>query len=171
MIFYILLATILVGAVAVVVSAYRDGDTWTGIFIALFGLVMGPLIAFGLLTAGASALPGEQVTHTTALRALGNDSSISGSFFLGSGVIDEELVYQYIAETDDGGFYLDSVPAHRVVVYENSTADTARMVTYTHEVALWWYVPATVTSFRQYKVEFHIPAGSVDNTYRISVTD
>ena len=173
MLTYIMIAVILGLAVWGAVSTWRSEGSfgWT-IFVFISSAVICSIPGFGLLYLVGSAIPGgERVSVTQELAALGNDSTISGSFFLGSGIIDEEQVFQYIAETENGGFYLTSIPAWKVVIYEDATEDSARFVNYIRVRDEWWFSPLPVQLIDGYRDEFHVPPGSVNQQYRISVTD
>ena len=172
MLIYILLALVAIVAIGLAINVgYWDGvgeGVITGAGVLLVGSVLSMFIWF---VAYLFAPGGEKVAQTTSLSALGNDSNISGSFFLGSGTIDEEQVYQFIAQTDDGGYYLDSVPVDNVIVYTDSTPDTATYVQYVRVVDNFWLSSEPIEVHDTYKDEFHIPEGSIDFSYRISVTD
>ena len=56
--------------------------------------------------------------ETVYISAMGNSSAISGSFFLGSGFVNETQYYYYMAQ-EHGGHRMSRVVASDVIVYES----------------------------------------------------
>lgn len=147
------------------------GDILTSLVVGALGVLVSLFI---LAIVGAFALSGggeRVVAEEKKLSALNTGNEVSGSFFLGSGVIDSEPSYQFIVEREDGGFELDSVAARNVVVYEDATPSTARFVTYDSKYNVWWYFPGEF-NLPTGDSSFHIPPGSVvQSDYSVSVSD
>lgn len=173
MLIFILLGLSLLIAIVVAILAYLDYNPLSdSLGIGFMNLVVGVVFSFFIYGLAFTFAPGgEKVPVTTKLSALGNDSELSGSFFLGSGSIDEKAVYQFIAQTEDGGYYLKTIPVRNVLVYTDATADTATYVDYIRMVDNWWLSSEPIQVSDNYTDEFHVPEGSVDFTYRVSVTD
>lgn len=103
----------------------------------------------------------------TDLKALSTSSTVTGSFFLGSGSVSGSPAYTYISTTNDGGFELKSIKTSQVIVYEIPSTESAYMET-SHsspDTNLWsiFYNPA--------KTRFYVPVGSVQNQEFSVTTD
>lgn len=105
------------------------------------------------------------------LRALGNSSEVEGSFFLGSGVIDEEQVFQYLQVEEDGGVTLHSAEADDVVVYEEANESGYMIVQNGYFLDTFWFPWKLEGGPGSNRTEFHVPEGSINNEYRVSVTE
>lgn len=137
---------------------------------ALFSVVgiLGVTVVFMVIS---MALPGTPGETRQELRALGNSSSTSGSFFLGSGYVDERLTFSYITRDEKGGNRLESDEANDVVVYEDSESEAYRLQPTKIVDGDWWWLAPGITGLTVDvgTVEFHIPEGSIDSSYTISV--
>jgi hypothetical protein len=104
----------------------------------------------------------------TQLRALNTGSEIHGRFFLGSGRIDEDPVFSFLYEQADGGVKLSTVPADDSTVYEGE-ADPFLTTTETQRTPNEFWSPFLLAPrVAGYQYDFHIPEGSVLNTYEVS---
>lgn len=171
-------AGIFLGAVlSIRTHIYERNSQWWNIitipFLSALGALLG-VFATALigLVLTMTSIP-ESGSRTYVLAALGNDSQTSGTFFLGSGTVGEKLVFNYIAVQEDGGYTLESVRAEDVRVYEDATPETATFIDHTRWIDAWWFAGegVRVSVPDSYDDEFHIPEGSIDNSYRVSVTD
>lgn len=102
------------------------------------------------------------------LKAIGTNESMKGSFFLASGNFQDVESYKFIKETDDGGFFMKSVPISSAVIYEIEAGDQPHMVRleeYRNSPWVPWEysMPATY--------EFHVPENSVVESFKIDVND
>ncbi len=108
-------------------------------FALLFGALLGAF--FGLLISCGTSIVywekfddieavHEQVYHTEII-SIKNESSVSGSFFLGSGGIGTSEHYYYFEKTNDGGIKRGQVSARHTVIYERGN-ETPR-VEWTHK--------------------------------------
>lgn len=95
-------------------------------------------------------------TETRDLQAITMNGSVHGSFFLGTGTVDDEQSYIFYYKTN-GGFRTDSVPADNVLIVEDNS--NPRVITITSFFPSWlMYGP-----FREWddSYEIHVPSGSV----------
>lgn len=110
---------------------------------------------------GMNPLPDTNI-GSSSLMALGNTSEISGSFFLGTGTVDEEQVYVYMADTDLGAEMLTvSVRKARIVEGEGEP-HIEHLVRCDNAIWVPW-----PTCSRALLV-FHIPPGSITRDFTIA---
>lgn len=180
MIFFIFIGVILL--IGIIISAREalyyeyDGGRNRGwslgeFLVGLFWTAVVAAVAtvFFVLIVGTSSTGYDKVR--TELRALGNTSETSGGFFLGTGVVDEEQVFQYLEQAEDGGVTLHTIEAWRVVVYEDS-AKAGYMIENRPYFDDPMVFPGRLPSRSdEYTTEFHVPEGSINNEYHISVTE
>ena len=168
------LLALLVG-VAYTIWYHDDGYHWGLAIFPGLGMTAVSGAALGLLSllivlAISLTLPSTSVdSHRQDLKALGNSSNISGSFFLGSGYIGSSQYFNYIVKQDNGGYKLDSVYAEAVTVFEDAPADSGWYITYTAQKDYDWLVPFSLDGFDAPDPEFHIPEGSIVTGYNVSV--
>lgn len=161
----ILGAIVLAFVVSLVHTQRRDGYL---VGDDVFGAVLGAVLA-GFFTLLAllviSGVSSPSTTETsTELRNLNTGSETSGSFFLGSGYVDEERVLNYIERDSDGGNRVYSVEADKAVIYEDT--DSPRLVTVAAAHGEWlWGAGNAPFIERTYK--FYVPEGSVFEDYTI----
>lgn len=129
--------------------------------------------AVGLIVTAiaASSVPASSYTAgSQPLAALSTGSETSGSFFLGSGTIDEEPSYTYIVQESDGALFLKSMSAEDVAVYEDASPSTATL-SYEIEIVDNWWLHFRPFERRMVNYEFHIPAGSVTRDFTVSTSN
>lgn len=104
----------------------------------------------------------DEPASVVELRALNTGSEVSGSFFLGSGSIDEERMIFFVA--DAGGYaYLDERRADRSRIIEHD--GTPQMVTVTTWVDNPIIAPFPIKSRDRY--DFYVPPGSVLEQFEV----
>lgn len=174
MVFYILIFIVLLTTVVTAVYNGKRYHASSTVALTIAATALSACFSFIIFTAFAYTVPWSPTSpsNTLPLKALGNSTSTTGSFFLGSGTIDGEQVFEYVVEREDGGFNLRSIPvSDNVTVYEDATASTATYVEYDHVINESWLAPFPILMDGAAVVEFHIPPGSLDQEYEISVTD
>lgn len=133
-----------------------------GVLLGFFGLLFG-----GLIAAGIGYFPAQNFTEdkTISLVALQDNSTIYGSFFLGSGSINQEQKYFYMKKVGSG-FKQDSISADDVIVFEDDSEP--RLVTYESDfVNPWWFIIGLPSQSKD--SEIHIPEGSILKDYKIDL--
>ena len=112
-------------------------------------------------------LPTIDIKETKELYALQDGSEISGSFFLGSGCIDEEMYYVYIVK-EDRGKQMQTLEIDTNEIYLNDNVNTPTLDIYSkdfkYEWMYWFAIPET-----GYEYVFNIPSGSIDYEYNIDL--
>ncbi|MBT2587966.1 hypothetical protein [Arthrobacter sp. ISL-95] len=167
MIFWILLALVIAGAVTTFVCTLWDGP-FGAILMSLLALVGGGFIGF-LLWAGSYALIQERDhavvgESTQQLRALGNASGLEGrSYFLGGGYIEDKRVLNYITQSEDGAIRVERSDASDSTIYEGS--ETATVNIKVVDASNPWISPWPLDT--KYIYEFRIPSGSVVESYAL----
>lgn len=139
-----------------------------GLFVALIGTVL----AFLAPVLALSALP---VTDTYVekidLRALGQDSGVSGWFFIGIGRVEDKNYVNWIQRDEDGANTIQREEDKYAKIYEDATPETAHIskkfeVKNYSGLLPWPFAYELDSSY----TSFHIPPGSINDNYRVSVT-
>jgi hypothetical protein len=99
------------------------------------------------------------------LVAIRDKSGVSGSFFLGSGTIDEQQYYFYYAKLPNGGFIADKILSNGVTIYEEKRKD-AVLRKYECVFRNKWMRLIAIDS-GAYEVEFHVPIGTIRRGFSI----
>jgi hypothetical protein len=89
------------------------------------------------------------------LVAISNTKDLNGSFFLGSGFINDKIVYRFMHRTEGGGIYQRTVDVRRAVIYEGK-----------------WDYPFVTMNFIMGQLEncyFYIPENSVIKDFTIDI--
>lgn len=154
----------IVTVVAIWTYCITDGVDFEGaVFGAIFGLLaiviggwLGNLIGYSF----ANGSYDEVEKHT--LLALNDTSVSSGSFFLGSGTSGEEPAFFYYQQGDRGAT-LEHVDADKAVIVEENIDEPYLSVLEPGTDNMFWYVGGVGDLL----YEFHIPEGSIDNSFRL----
>lgn len=163
---------ILLGLVGVVLGTICDfwldtGSWFFGLFSALLGIIGGLIIG---LSMGASVATVQLQTKHEKLVALRDTTATTGSFFLGSGSVNDNLTYFYYADKGTAGIQPGQVAPDlndHVAFYEDSTPQTANLDVYeTRSVKhSRWYI----TSNNDTTYKFHLPKDSILQNYTLNL--
>ena len=126
-----------------------------------------------VLLVGLSEIWVEDTPVESELASLADGSSVSGSFFLGSGSVESEPVFFFYRQQGNGSFRLEHRDADKVSIVE--TSSDPRMVTlcvdYSH-VPTWFEWPLFNSSPPTYEdcrdddpTTFYVPEGSIKSNY------
>lgn len=131
--------------------------TFVGVFAGLAAFFVS--MVFGsLVTEG----DGPQVKISEySLAALSSGSEVDGSFFLGSGYVDEDRMFTYIIERSDGGYVLRSVEANDSVIYQIDDDNIRVEVFDIYSDPNWSRIPWNT------EYHFYIPEGSILENYTV----
>lgn len=141
-----------------------ESAIWTTVMVALFGP-----IGVGILFLILSAPAGEsQLARTNDLAALRTGSSIEGTFFPGTGRVDDEPVIRYVTRESDGAAMLREIEARKARVYEDAGDEQPRLDVYCHVLTNPWLTPAPFAPQLRCGYYFHVPAGSVLESYEVA---
>ncbi len=150
--------TIIIGALALAIPCVlmnmigRSGSSQT-VGSTIFSLLVGGFL--GLIVAACIPAKHAEVGRKP-LVCLQDNSAIHGSFFLGTGSIDEHPVYAYYVMGNDGCATLETVSTHRAKIkYTTGEPAVVRMGNVNH-----W-------SISEPYLIFEIPQGSIVNGYRL----
>lgn len=174
MIFWIGLAVLAVAVLYMAVSAWFEAGFVEALIkasaMALFGSIVGCVLVLGagfLAKAIWDPAPTSQTISKTTfdLRATSTVSSVKGSFFLGSGTINDQRVFSFLYK-EDKWTRSDQVPARSSRVAEDATAETAWMQQVVTDNHYSWWLPWVVSTDVEYF--FHVPKDSVVESYEIS---
>ena len=90
------------------------------------------------------------------LVALANTKDLNGSFFLGSGVIKDKIVYRFMHKTETGAIYQRTIPVSNALIYEG-TYDYPKvsMEIFMGElINCWFYIPEN-SVVKDFTVDIH----------------
>ena len=92
-----------------------------GIPAAVVVLIIGLFIA----VIGGSGFIADEIVEvkTTQIVALADNTTTNGSFFLGSGTVNEKNYYCYMEQQDDGGLRMSRISANEAIIYDNENAN------------------------------------------------
>lgn len=95
------------------------------------------------------------------IESLGNSNQINGKFYLRRGNISEDMYYQYIIITSDGGMeYKEAKATDSKLYYHDGTPRVEKYLKHREFMGL----SESVVVFK-----FYIPDGSIDNSYSIDL--
>ena len=93
--------------------------------------------------------------------SLNDNNLISGSFYLRSGHIDENLYYQYMVKMNNGGYVSNKVNSKNTIIYYSD--DNFRVEWWTRSKKyLWFKVKDKIN-------KVYIPEGSISDMYSIDL--
>lgn len=162
---FVCLIVLLICAVFGFIIGFQEDGIGDGIVGALGASFLGLLPSFliggmlSLLILGGAPM---ECKYTENMVALKDNTSISGSFFLGCGNIDSEMTYVYAVETDKG-IVTKTIEKDRYDVYIKYT-DGQPYVEYWDGEDDPWRLPSESAYY-----VFYVPEGSVINTYEIDL--
>lgn len=143
-----------------------------GFFLGLlFGGILWAFI--GLLGIGSLGHIGSTTQKTGTevynLTALETGNQVSGRFFLGSGTVNDNQVFSYLYQDEDGGFRLDSAYASNSVVYEDDSEKPRLEVDNYETVPNPWLSPILpIGGESTGENKFYVPEGSVLSNYQVT---
>ena len=165
----------IIGIVAVVIYIIWmcADELFSGGEIAVLGFMsfLGAMLVAFLLTLFSSAIAYScadktySVAEDVEIYALQDNITTEGSFFLGSGHIDDELKYFYVEETDLG-YTIKHVDADDTYIQYTDGRCHLEKHTYTYD---GWFAQAVTMPLFGDRYVFYIPEGSVINNYSVDL--
>lgn len=160
----------LIGACIAASESYGDWvDISLGAFVgAFFGAVMGFMVA---MMAGLIFYSGHvTVERTVRLESLQDGSSVRGSFFLGSGVIDEVSVFTWYEQPQPGSYRQARADADSSTVHYTDGAP--RYIVHIEQIeggSFWgtWGFRGDSGDEVNRTYDFYVPKGSVKSQYEL----
>ena len=142
-------------------------DICVTIFIPFLGIGTGLILWLSIGSVIGLFMPTVDIKETKELYALQDSNEISGSFFLGSGRIDEEMHYVYIVK-EDRGKQMQTLKIDTNDIYLNDNVDTPTLDIYSKDFKYgWMYWFAVPRGDCEYV--FNIPSDSIDYKYNIDL--
>lgn len=138
-------------------SRSKDGDyIFGGVMISLFVIIL-------LTTIGNTVFLKEQfrTNCSTEIISLSNSQSISGSFFLGSGVIDSTEYYFTFKKDSDGSFSRWKTPTYNAKLY--LTNNKKPQITWDRICyrAPTWLTYITCNQYRNSSYDIYVPENTI----------
>lgn len=148
---------------------YNEEMAW---FFSFVGIIVGILGAIAVTSMVSYIVTNDNntvyvKTSETQIIALQDNSSVSGSFFLGSGSIKGVMKYTYLTNTEDG-IKMNQVNSESSYILEEN-ASNPRIIVSTPEFtnkSLWWWA---TSPWRGVKTQIYIPKGSVKTNYNVDL--
>lgn len=174
MFFWIMLAILVVSLCISLRREYKnyraiDPDAIIGTVIVFLSGTAGILLVLAMIGLLATCFNVEADKYSSVtthnLKSVSAGSNVDGSFFLGSGSVDEEQYFFYAYE-QDGWVQLDKVPVSESRVSETVSADEARLVITKTDHYHHWLFPVRLKETHNY--DFYVPEDSVVETYEIT---
>lgn len=149
------------------------------VFIALLvGIFLGGAISavpHALIRAGQwkSTTINENIFHHDIV-SIKNDSNLSGSFFIGSGSINQTEYYVYFIRMEDGGFKRDMVQSNKAVIYEIIDENQTPKIEWTIKTSkVHWLVQFGYDQFDiERRIEGHyrifVPKGTIIQQFNLN---
>lgn len=158
--------------IAVVIYWIKEDIMFDGWEVIAWGFLVLIIAVFGsgLLTiisseiAEATADKTYSVAEDVEIYALQDNMYTDGSFFLGSGHINDELKYFYVKQTEFG-YAVSNVDADNT--YIQYTTDRCHLERYTYTFDNWFVSLIAVPLTDRYV--FYIPEGSIINNYSVDL--
>lgn len=164
-----LIIGVVIGIILVIADSIDYGFEFWTLLRVLIGFLIGLVVWISVGTIIGLFLPTEyQLYETQNLSALKDNSSISGSFFLGSGTVDEHTVYKYVTDTDKGKLICE-LSAENSDIYINECDEQSRVEIYSEGFVSDWYAWFAFTGWSNNEVIFYIPEGSLTTEFDIDL--
>jgi hypothetical protein len=167
---YIIITAVIVGGLFGAFWSAEDG-----IFVAMMGFFFGGMIS-GLLAVliglfiGALFGP-EPVTHKerVTLRSIQDNDTLHGSFFLGSGSVDDVPTYSYYKQVAENSFAREDVDASLATIHYTDARPYFIHNYKRHDGCGFcnWYINTNAGYIVDEHYDFYIPKGSIVNEYRL----
>lgn len=127
------------------VLAFAEGERKLGAFLLVIFII-------GLCLPTVIYQPEPDIVSTWNLRSLDDSSSISGSFFLGTGTVNSNAVFVCYGQLPDGGYKLLQIPASQSRIYMNSENAQLKVIT---------------DACENQRYEFHVPSNTIVQRYEL----
>lgn len=166
--FWIILAIITLIGFNIYAIVDRDGDL---VFWGFIGMTLVAFLGFVIMFLGNACITADKVIETNKVEvcALADNNEVSRQFFLGTGSIDKDLYYFYVAKNDDGGKTIEKLKSEdnsHIVLYEDEK-ETPYLLKKTAVSSNW--AANFFLGIDQTYYEFHIPPNSITSNYNIDL--
>lgn len=131
------------------------------------GICAGAILWISIGSIIGCFMPTVDIKETKELYALQDNNQINGSFFLGSGRIDEEMHYVYVVK-EDRGKQMQTLEIDENEIYLNDNADTPTLDIYSKDFKYGWMYWFAIPGI-DCEYVFNIPSGSIDYEYNIDL--
>ncbi len=161
---------VLVIAIAVGVYGVKTKPRWSGtgeaFFTSFFVGIFASSFALSFAHLGLSEFFQDPYDFKIPIRSVGASTNVSGSFFLGSGTVDEEAVFYYY-RSDNGVLSLKYRYADKTTIVEDENDNPYMLCKGEEYVGM--YKSDNPPTFDIYaECSFHVPEGSVVKSYMLT---
>lgn len=161
--------TILLGVLIALFKTCRNDDLWKSTADYLLSAFFGAFCGLGAAIIIGLFLPTESyVSQETLLAAIQDGSQTTGSFFLGSGRIEEGTYYFFYAKAGEHSYVMDKRSTSNAVIVEDDPAQPylrEYAIRFLDDRSYYFGLPLHPPP----PVEFHIPKGSILQNYRLDL--
>lgn len=154
----IIICMVIVAVLFIIWWKNNESDLFLLVILTVLGLTLGAIPGMILCVCLPTPTIDKVVTHN--LISLKDNNSISGSFFLGSGIINNEMRYSYYYNCGNDNYKLTSVSANNT--YVKYTKDKPRIEYHYKEInskSNWKYFSNLLSDGGYYII--YIPEGSI----------
>ena len=138
------------------------------------GILWGFVLVVSQMIAGAVQLRSEEVTYSQPLASLKDGTGVEGQFygglFMRRGYIQDTQVFSYYRVVAPNQYVLEKRNADQSTIWTDATNETARVdITdrvFSYEPA-WYLMGAPKKGNEFVHANFHVPAGSVEQTFEL----
>lgn len=148
--------------------AYRE---FTGFSRVIFGGILGFLA--GLLVVAIMNPPKSGIEVLEYKLGSIRDSGTTGTFFLGTGNLEDGAYYRYYVMSPSGGYKLQTLRSgdDRVTVFQEIRTDAVLRIRYKHDVFkhenTLWTIGHQGDEWQPLSWEFHIPLGTIQPVFSL----
>ena len=175
MIFWIALGIVFVvyvlWVIFVVTDEDRDGGLVPDLILGTVMASMAMVVVTALLTLVAMwvSTPVQTGVDSKKLASLGTDTGLSGrTYFLGGGYVNSNRTVNYVAYNDNGSVTPADIWADQTSIFEDVTADKARLDVYHFKADVPWWIGPTFDKPTYTDIYwFHVPKGSIKAEYSV----
>lgn len=153
-------------AIGFAIFGYRDSwGNWTDKLLSTFvHFLLGSAIGLVFAMIASIFIPASEHKYEHIIVSMKDNSSVNGSFFLGSGTFKDEPTFSYYYEKD-GYYKLENVPSENSKIYYTNVNNRVVCTYYTIDGFYQWLSIPIVKYSRSY--EFYIPSGSIKTNFNL----
>ena len=132
----------------------------------LIGFLSGTILAFSLGVLIGDFLPKQTIIKETKITALTDNTSVEGRKYLFSGYINEEYIYRYLVETEEGKQIKELRNSKNVYIRYDD--DNPRIIKEYSDFKYGWLWLFGI-DFTDTKTIIYIPEGTITKKYEINL--
>lgn len=164
-----MLTIIILASIGIIIGIYETyHDRWSDGLIfyivnSIVGIVLGVML--GLIIAFCLPMETTYRQETYNIVSLQDNSSVSGSFFIGCGNIEGEMCYVFYTE-EDGAFQLNQVSYHKAKIkYTDEKPTITKYTIIATDNKINWFALDSDIGNKSFLIE--VPSGTIKTNYTL----